>query len=139
MGAVYLPSEFGIILLPLANVQVKAGDKLRITCQYTHRGKAESVPLYASIGKTGWTGFDEKLNASKTLSVPEDASWQTREDYVDISITTSISAGVYDLYAKIGGAIPKVISPTLQDVVEVLAGIPDSEFGEISITNYAKV
>ena len=138
MGAVYLPSEFGIIFLPLANVQVKAGDKLRVTCRYTHRGKAESVPLYASIGNTGTFGFDEILHASKTLSVPEDLNWQTREDYVDISITTSISAGVYDLYAKIGGTIPKVISPTLQDVVEVIAA-GNSEFGEISITNYAKV
>ena len=138
MGAVYLPSEFGIIFLPLANVQVKAGDKLRVTCLYTHRGKAESVPLYASIGSTGTFGFDEILHASKTLSVPEDLNWQTREDYVDISITTSISAGVYDLYAKIGGTIPKVISPTLQDVVEVIAA-GNSEFGEISITNYAKV
>jgi hypothetical protein len=138
MGAVYLPSEFGIIFLPLANVQVKAGDKLRITCRYTHRGKAESVPLYASIGNTGTFGFNEILSASKTMSVPEDAAWQTREDYVDISITTAISAGVYDLYAKIGGTIPKVISPTLQDVVEVTA-IGNSEFGEISITNYAKV
>ena len=138
MGAVYLPSEFGIILVPLANVQVKAGDKLRITCRYTHRGKAERQPLYAAIGNSGWAGFDEILHASKTLSVPEEASWQTHEDYVDISITTSISAGVYDLYAKIGGTIPKVISPTLNDVVEVTA-VGDSEFGEISITNYAKV
>ena len=138
MGAVFIPSEFGIIFLPLANVQVKAGDKLRLTCRYTHRGKAESQPLYAAIGKTGWTGFDEVLHASKTLSVPEDASWQTREDYVDITITTSISAGVYDLYAKIGGTIPKVISPTLQDVVEVTE-VGNSDFGEISITNYAKV
>jgi len=138
MGAVYLPSEFGIIFLPLANVQVKAGDKLRVTCRYTHRGKAESVPLHAAIGNTGWSGFDEILNASKTMSVPEDLNWQTREDYVDIAITTSISAGVYDLYAKIGGTIPKVISPTYQDVVEVTA-VGASEFGEISITNYAKV
>ena len=138
MGAVFIPSEFGIIFLPLANVQVKAGDKLRLTCRYTHRGKAESQPLYASIGNTGAFGFNEILNASKTMSVPEDAAWQTREDYVDISITTAISAGVYDLYAKIGGTIPKVISPTLQDVVEVTA-VGNSEFGEISITNYAKV
>jgi hypothetical protein len=138
MGAVYLPSEFGIILVPLANVQVEAGDRLRITCRYTHLGKAESQPLYAAIGNSGWAGFDEILHGSKTLSVPEDASWQTREDYVDISITTAISTGVYDLYAKIGGTIPKVISPTLHDVVEV-AAVGDSEFGEISITNYAKV
>ena len=79
------------------------------------------------------------LHGSKTISVPEDTAWDYHEEYVDISITTAISAGFYDLYAKIGGAIPKVISPTLHDVVEVLADIPDSEFGEISITGYIKV
>ena len=139
MGAVYLPSQYGMILLPLANVQVKTGDKLRITCRYSHIGKAENQTLYTAIGNSGWAGFDEVLHGSKTISVPEDASWNYREDYVDISITSAISAGFYDLYAKIGGVIPEVISPTLHDVVEVMAEIPDSEFGEISITNYAKV
>jgi hypothetical protein len=139
MGGVYLPSQYGMILVPLANVQVKTGDKLRITCRYSHIGKAENQTLYAAIGNSGWAGFDEVLHGSKTISVPEDASWNYREDYVDISITSAISAGFYDLYAKIGGVIPEVISPTLHDVVEVLAEIPDSEFGEISITNYVKV
>jgi hypothetical protein len=139
MGAVYLPSQYGLLLLPLANVQVKAGDKLRITCRYSHLGKAESQTLYAAIGNSGWAGFDEVLHASKTISVPEDASWNYRDDYVDISITSALAAGVYDLYAKIGGTIPKVISPTLLDVVEMLPATPDSQFGEISITNYAKV
>ena len=139
MGAVYLPSEFGIILLPLANVQVKAGDRLRVTCRYSHVGKAESVLLYASIGNSGWAGFNEILKGSRTISVPEDAGWTEREDYIDISITSTISAGLYDLYAKINGGIPRVISPTLHDVIEVLGEISDSEFGEISITNYAKV
>ena len=139
MGAVYLPSQYGLLLVPLASVQVKAGDKLRITCRYSHIGKGENQTLYAAIGNSGWAGFDEVLHASKTISVPEDTSWNFREDYVDITITTAISAGVYDLYAKIGDAIPEVISPTLQDVVEVLAETPESEFGEISITNYAKV
>ena len=139
MGAVYLPSQYGLLLLPLANVQVKAGDSLRITCRYSHLGKAESQTLYAAIGNSGWAGFDEVLHASKTISVPEDASWNYREDYVDVNITTALSAGVYDLYAKIGGTIAKVISPTLLDVVEVLAQTPDSQFGEISITGYVKV
>jgi len=139
MNGVYLPSQFGILFLPLASVQVKPGDKLRITCRYSHIGQAESQTLYAAIGNSGWAGFDEVLHGSKTISVPEDTSWNYREDYVDITITSAISPGLYDLYAKIGGAIPKVISPTLHDVVEVLAEIPDSEFGEISITDYAKV
>jgi hypothetical protein len=139
MGAVYLPSQYGLLLVPLASVQVKPGDKLRITCRYSHIGKAENQTLYAAIGNSGWAGFDEVLHGSKTISVPEDASWNYREDYVDISITTVISAGLYDLYAKIGGTIPEVISPTLHDVVEVMAETPESEFGEISITDYAKV
>ena len=139
MGAVYLPSQYGLLLLPLANVQVKAGDSLRITCRYSHLGKAESQTLYAAIGNSGWAGFDEVLHASKTISVPEDASWNYREDYLDVSITTALSAGVYDLYAKIGGTIAKVISPTLLDVVEMLAETPQSQFGEISITGYVKV
>ena len=139
MGTVYLPSQFGLLLMPLANIQVKPGDKLRITCRYSHLGQAESQTLYAAIGNSGWAGFDEVLHDSKAISVPVDASWNYREDYVDISITAALSAGVYDLYAKIGGAIPKVISPTLHDVVEVLAEIPQSQFGEISITNFTKV
>ena len=139
MGAVYLPSQYGLLLLPLANVQVKAGDSLRITCRYSHLGKAESQTLYAAIGNSGWAGFDEVLHASKTISVPEDASWNYREDYLDVNITTALSAGVYDLYAKIGGTIAKVISPTLLDVVEMLAETPQSQFGEISITGYVKV
>ncbi len=139
MGAVYLPSQFGGIFLPLANVQVKPGDKLRITCRYSHIGQADSQPLYAAIGNEGWAGFDEVLHGSKTISVPEDATWDYHEEYVDITITTAISAGFYDLYAKIGGTFPKVISPSLLDVVEVMAEITESEFGEISITDYAKV
>lgn len=139
MGAVYLPSQFGGIFLPLANVQVKPGDKLRITCRYSHIGQADSQPLYAAIGNEGWAGFDEVLHGSKTINVPEDATWDYHEEYVDITITTAISAGFYDLYAKIGGTFPKVISPSLLDVVEVMAETPESEFGEISITDYAKV
>ena len=135
MGGLYIPSRFGLLFLPMTVVQVKAGDILRVNCQYSHYGAAESVLLYAAIGNSGWAGFDEILNGSRTISVPEDSSWGWHEDYVDIAITSSISAGFYDLYAKIEG----VVSPTLQDVVEVLAGIPESEFGEISITSYTKV
>ena len=138
MGGVYLPSQYGIIFIPLAAVQVQAGDKLRVTCQYSHIGEAESIELYASIGSEGWLGFDEILHASKTISVPEDLDWEYHEVYVDISITSSLDGGLYDLYAKLGGLIPEAISPTLEDVVEMLA-VGDSEFGEITITEYAKV
>jgi len=90
------------------------------------------------MGNSGWAGFDEVLNAGKTINVPETADWQFYDDYVDITITTAIAKGLYDLYTKIGGTIPKVTSPTLLDVVEVLV-TGNSEFGEITITTYGKV
>lgn len=139
MNGLYLPSQFGVIFLPLAAVQVKSGDKLRVTCRYSHIGKGETITLYAAIGNAGTFGFDEILHGSKSISVPQDSSWQFRQDYMDIAITTSISPGTYDLYAKVDGGIPRVISPTLHDVVQVIKEVPESEFGEISITDYAKV
>ena len=139
MGGLYLPSQIGLLFLPMSVVQVKPGDKLGVNCQYSHYGAAESVLLYAAIGNSGWAGFDEKLYGSKTISVPQDTSWGYHEDYVDINITSALSAGLYDLYAKIDGGIPRVISPYLYDVVEVLPAIAESEFGEISITSYTKV
>ena len=70
MGAVFIPSEFGVIFLPLANVQVKAGDKLRITCRYTHLGKAESQPLYAADPLTSATSAEqlEKKDSAEELA-----------------------------------------------------------------------
>ncbi|MBC8477455.1 MAG: hypothetical protein H8D49_03825 [Dehalococcoidia bacterium] len=139
MNGVLVPSQFGMIFLPMTVVQVKSGDMLRVTCQFSHIGEAESVSLYAALGNSGAFGFNEVLHGSGTISVPEDASWQYHEGYVDISITSAISPGFYDLYAKINGGIPRVISPTLNDVVEVIPDIAESEFGEISITDYSKV
>jgi hypothetical protein len=58
---------------------------------------------------------------------------------VDINITSAISPGTYDLYAKIDGISPEVISPVLNDVVVVAEEVPESEFGEITIVSYEKV
>ena len=139
MGGLYLPSQFGLLFLPMSVVQVKPGDKLRVNCRYSHYGTAENVLLYAAMGNSGWAGFDEVLSGSRTISVPQDTSWVYHEEYVDISITSAISAGFYDLYAKIAGGVPRVISPVLIDVIEVLPEISESEFGEILITDYSKV
>ena len=139
MGGLFLPSQFGVIFLPLAAVQVRLGDTLRVTCRYSHYGAAEDAVLYAAIGNHGWAGFDEVLKGSKTVSVPEDLAWTYHEDHVDIAISSSKSPGFYDLYGKIDGSIPRVTSPVLQDVVEVLGETTESEFGEIAITGYAGV
>ena len=139
MGGLYLSSQFGVIFLPLAAVQVRLGDTLRVTCRYSHYGAAEDMVLYAAIGNHGWAGFDEVLKGSRTVSVPEDLAWTYREDYVDIAISSSKAPGFYDLYGKIDGGIPRVTSPVLQDVVEMLGAVSESEFGEIAITGYAGV
>jgi len=139
MGGLYVPSQFGLLFLPMTLVQVKSGDVLRVTCQFSHIGEAESVLLYAAIGNSGWAGFNEILSGSRTISLSQDTSWLYHEDYVDINITSALSAGLYDLYAKIGGSIPRVISPYLDDVVELLPEITESEFGEISIISYLTV
>jgi len=138
MGGVYVPSQFGVVFLPLAPVQVSPGDTLRVTCRYSHYGAAEDVVLYAAIGNHGWAGFDEVLKGSKTVSVPEDLAWTNHEDYVDIVVSAK-APGYYDLYAKIDGGIPRVTSPVLQDVIELLAEVTESEFGEIAITGCAGV
>lgn len=80
--------------------------------------------------------FDEILFGSRAINVPEDATWTWHTDSVDISITAALSPGTYDLYAKIG---ERVISPTLHNVIQVVEEVPPSEFGEITITDYAKV
>jgi hypothetical protein len=136
MGGVYVPSQFGVVFLPMSSVQVSAGDTLRLTVSYTHLGKAENnVVLRGAIGNYGWAGFDEILYYQKYISVPEDSQWTTRTDTLDIVITTHLSAGLYDLYAK----VKSVISPILQDVVEMTVAPTTSEFGDMTITNYAKV
>lgn len=136
MGGVFVPSQFGVVYLPMSTVQLKAGDSLRLYVTYTHLGKAESnVVLRGAIGNYGWAGFDEILYYQKTINVPEDLTWTPRTDTLDIVITTHLSAGLYDLYAK----VKSTISPILQDVVEMSVAPTTSDFGEMTITNYAKV
>jgi hypothetical protein len=139
MNGVLVPAQYGVIFIPLAQVQVKVGDTLRLTCRYSHIGQAETKKLYAAIGNSGWAGFDEVLYGQESISVPDDSSWAEHEEYVDINITSAISPGTYDLYAKIDGVSPEVISPVLNDVVVVAEEVPESEFGEITIVSYEKV
>lgn len=138
MGGVLVPSQYGgVLLLPMATVQVKAGDTLRVNVSYSHLGKAESgVLLYAAIGNIGSIfGFDEYIHGSKTINVPEDLVWTNHNDFVNIPITSSLAQGLWDLYAK----VKSTISPYVQDVIEMLAAPTTSQFGEITITNYSVV
>jgi hypothetical protein len=120
-------------------LEVRNGDTVRITISYSYRGPAKTLTLYGAIGhKLVW--FDEKVNGSRQISLPDSQSWISRTDYVDVLInTTQIPAGTgYDMYAKfMEGSSDLVISPELYDVINVLAMNP--EFQNFQISNWTKV
>lgn len=120
-------------------IEVRNGDTVRITVSYSYRGPAKTLTLYGAIGhKMIW--FDEKVNGSRQVSLPDSPNWITRTDYVDVVINTAqIPAGTgYDMYAKfMEGGSDLVISPELYDVINVLA--MNAEFQNFQITNWTKV
>ena len=130
----------GYYLYPQQTVlEVRDGDTVRMTVGYSYRGPAKTLTLYGAIGVMA-VYFDEKVNGSRQISLPESADWITRSDYVDIVINTAqISPGSgYDIYAKMmEGGSDLVISPTIYDVITVLSVEP--EFQNFQITDWTKV
>lgn len=121
-------SEFPSIAVNLGTSQVEMDGSLSIPITYNHVGAPETVILYAAIGddRPAWLGgLDEVWHAEKTISVPLDVAPTPRSDRIDIPITPKFrAAGIYSVYAKImGRGLPfrDVISPTLRNIVEVLA------------------
>jgi len=108
------------------------GDVVRVTARIEHRGVGETANLYAAIGNQD-TWFDEILHNQKGWVVPESSSWVTYLPYVDISITSTISGGVYDVYAKLKG----LISPTKNNCLTIQV-LPEPSFASFGITEYSK-
>jgi len=118
--------------------QVQPGGYCQVKCSFEYQGPANSGTLRAAIGNAGTFGFDEIVYDTESISVPETPSWRAYTATARIYISTAISAGVYDLYAKITGALPNVITPTKYNVITVtkvtvsfkmsIWGIP-SDFG----------
>ncbi len=115
--------------------EVNMGDYCRLTVEFEYIGKACSGTVRAALGNAGWAGFDEVKYDQNSISIPQSMTW-TRYS-VDLSIPTSgMSAGYYDLYAKIGGGAPGLIGPFLYDVVEVVGAVPDPEIRNFRISSY---
>ncbi len=88
-------------------VQLNVGDTLKVTVTFTYKGPAFSgFKCHVGLGNKGAT-FDEILfNESPALSVPVTPTptvITVPSQYTNIVITEAISAGKYEIYAKLYG------------------------------------
>ena len=131
-----LIGEYGVAAVPGEKIQVKVGDKVRVTATLSYRGPALSDYFYGAIGNRGAVGFDEILYAQVAISFPQCTSWTAFSLTVDIPITSAISVGTnYDLYVKIKGHTEAGL-PEVDNCIDVLAA---SEFKDFKIVSYEKV
>jgi len=123
-----LPSKFAACIVQMGAQQVQVGGSVTIPFTYTHVGAAEVVVLLAAIGDDRPVylgGFDEVWNAEKTVSVPVHAVPTVIRDSLTIQITPKFQGpGIYSVYAKVNHYIPKVMSPVLPNIIEVI-GVPE--------------
>jgi len=119
---------------------VKQGQNCQVEVAFEYQGPAQSRGLYAALGNSGAVGFDEIVNGSATLTVPETPTLKTYSASVNLAVTDAINpdGSPYDLYAKINGAFPAATSPTLYNVVFVTGEPtpPDPEIKNFRITGY---
>ena len=115
--------RFTDITVQMGVQQVQVGQSITIPFTYTHVGAPEVVTLRAAIGDyrpVYLGGFDEVWYADKTVSVPAHAVPTSIQDSITIQITPKFqAAGIYSVYAKVNGGIPKAISPVLMNIIEV--------------------
>ena len=124
------------LAIPPQVLQLKVGDTCRVRANFDYVGPAISATLYIAIGNYGWAGFDEILRNSKTISIPDTYPKKTYEHYVDIYISSAISPGRYDLYAKlIGIPGPDIYSSFYENLIEVVEEATPSPWGSGTYTN----
>ncbi len=132
-------SEFRNLTVLSASSPVDVGGNCVVTCRWEYRGPQIIKTLYAAIGNNGTFGFDEILNASEGLVIPESAAWTVMTGSVSIPITGALDPedSPYDVYAKLTGTANDLISPVRNNII-AMAGpiIPDPEYRGLSITGY---
>ncbi|GAH58161.1 unnamed protein product, partial [marine sediment metagenome] len=119
-----LPSQFSVAV-QMGSQRVEVGQSITIPFTYTHVGAPEMVTLRAAIGDERPAylgGFDEIWWADKTVSVPAHAVPTPISESITIQITPKFLApGIYSVYAKVDGGIPRAESPHLINIIEVVA------------------
>ena len=133
------PEEvFSDLIITGLTSPVDIGGVCRVNVRFSYKGPAQTRQLYAALGNSGWAGFGEILHGVTSLSLPLTTTLTSRTASVNIPITAAIDPleSPYDLYAKINGATPAIISPTYNNVVTITGGVPNEEFKNLRITNY---
>ena len=106
-------------------LQVEVGDTCRVTSRFDYSGPAIPAGLYVAVGNAGFWGFNEILKNSKSISLPATSPAKTYEGYVDIYISSAISPGFYDVYAKLVGIPgPDMFSPTYENIIQIVEEAP---------------
>jgi len=124
-----LPSKFSDMVVQMGAQQVQVGGSLTIPFTYTHLGAPEVATLRAAIGDARPVylgGFDEVWYSDKTVNVPVHVVPTVMRDSITVQITPKLqAAGIYSVYAKVNGGLPKAISPVLTNIIEVV-GVPEA-------------
>lgn len=111
-------AEFRNLVIQSYTQRVYAGVYCDVACRFEHKGPAVSKQLYAAIGNKGII-FDEILHGSIDITAAQHSAWAFVYGTAKIYITKAISPGLYDLYAKLDGAVPDLITGALLDVIRV--------------------
>jgi hypothetical protein len=109
----------------IASQTVQPGSTLRIPFSYQHQGASENVTVYGAIGSKSTLGFDEKVHATKSLTIPLDQNLTSRTDSINMPVSSVLSPGqTYGVYVKLqrpGIGKPDVISPYQYNVITIAA------------------
>ena len=118
-------------------VSIAPGDTLRFEYSYRYSGPAINVTEYASIGVYGEVAhiYDEKVNKSKSRSLPESTIPTTYTGSIDIVLPTNALTDWDDIECKVYGG-SKELGLRYIGALNVVAVVP--EFSEFAIVDYVK-
>ena len=127
--------DSGTPVTPPNVLSLAIGDRCRVKLGFEHTGPAVSGKIRCAIGNYGALGFDEVLFAEATLSVLASTDWKPYGATIDIIVTSAISGGTYDMYAKIMGITGgDVFTPYVTDVISIAGGV--GAFSNLQIIGY---
>ena len=82
-------------------IEVMPGDVVRVDTTFSYKGPAQSVPIYAGIGKFGLFGWNpvEPNEGTTLVDVDSPDAFTVYEASVFIEVVDTLGAGTYDVMA----------------------------------------